>query len=234
MTWHRDEDGYHVFFNRDELKTRGRAEPPREWDCRGIKYLAPRDVDGGGTWLLANERGVVLALLNSWTPKPPAGGADRPSRGRLLTDHLADCDSALAATERLRQLQVGEYPGFTLAAFDLSQVDEPLLTAFDGADLREANEIMPVCSSSFRPEDVTTRRKASLREIESMTAESLWRWHTNENAPSAYTVRMNRPDAQTWSISRVTVRRGKIAWLYQEEPPDLAGPVRQWHAELPV
>ena len=35
------------------------AEPPRVRTQRGVSFLSPRDPDGGGTWMLANERGLL-------------------------------------------------------------------------------------------------------------------------------------------------------------------------------
>ena len=67
LTWWRGEEGeFEVFFNRDEKKTRSRAELPLKREENGMQFLSPRDPDGGGTWMLVNEHGVVLCLLNRW------------------------------------------------------------------------------------------------------------------------------------------------------------------------
>jgi hypothetical protein len=51
VSWWREPDSYTVFFNRDELKTRSRALPPTIQQQNGVRYIAPTDADGGGTWL---------------------------------------------------------------------------------------------------------------------------------------------------------------------------------------
>ena len=56
---------FELFFNRDESRRRGPAHPPQIMEPVGeSKLLAPIDSDAGGTWLAANEHGLVLALLN--------------------------------------------------------------------------------------------------------------------------------------------------------------------------
>jgi len=66
LTWRRgSKETVEVFFNRDEKKTRSRAEPPGErFDANGVRYLSPLDPESGGTWMLVNERGLVVCLLN--------------------------------------------------------------------------------------------------------------------------------------------------------------------------
>jgi len=71
VTWLQRHEGYEVFCNRDELKTRKPALPPRLAECNGVRYLAPIDNDGGGSWLGVNEFGVSLCLVNYY---PNANG----------------------------------------------------------------------------------------------------------------------------------------------------------------
>ena len=70
VTWTRRPDGYSVFFNRDELRSRKEALPPRVHDDGTVSYVAPEDGDFGGTWLSVNGAGVTIGLLNG-----PAGVA---------------------------------------------------------------------------------------------------------------------------------------------------------------
>ena len=53
----------------------------------------------------------------------------------------------------------------------------------------------------------------------------LWDYHHNSGSreATAYTVRMNRPDAQTWSVSRVSVDPDRVRFLYEAEMPGQAG-----------
>ncbi len=66
VTWLQNADGYEVFCNRDELKTRKPALPPAYAERNGVRYLAPIDLDGGGSWFGVNEFGVTLCLVNHY------------------------------------------------------------------------------------------------------------------------------------------------------------------------
>lgn len=221
LTWHRHSAGYEVFFNRDEKKTRGRATPPAQGNLNGVRHLCPRDADGGGTWLLANEHGLTLALLNYWETDGNTV-VNRLSRGRLLTDLLADQKQAADAIALLQKTPLIRYGGFTLVAFDLDQTHAPLVALWNGSKLIHSEAQMPVCSSSYQPNEVIMARQRSFESLTDCELETLWRWHCQEDHPTAYTTRMNRPDAQTWSISHIAVSTQGLHWLYREEKPDLA------------
>lgn len=220
LSWCHSKDGYKVFFNRDEKKTRGRAAPPALGENHSVRYLAPRDADAGGTWLLANEHGVTLALLNYWSTSAKEMSAPM-SRGRLLRDVLAAQTSASEAVKHAQSMNLEGYGSFTLAAFDLVQHEGPLVLRWDGESFSLLPPNLPLCSSSFLPDAVIEFRQRSFKTLRDHEPDTLWNWHRHELAPTAYTVRMNRPDAQTWSISRVTVSRAAIRWLYVEEMPGL-------------
>lgn len=66
VTWTPTDGGYDLFMNRDELHTRGRASPPAVRNRNGDVYVAPKDVDAGGTWIAVNGHGVIACLLNNF------------------------------------------------------------------------------------------------------------------------------------------------------------------------
>lgn len=99
--------------NRDESLDRP-SEPPavREW---GLRVVAPKDREAGGTWIGYNERGVVVALANRWLDADVEG---ERSRGLLVRDAL-DAPSAEDATRLVeRELDRHRYDGFNLVAAD--------------------------------------------------------------------------------------------------------------------
>lgn len=211
LTW-RTEDGLEVFFNRDELKTRSRAEPPREFMTpSGSRYLSPIDPDAGGTWMLANEHGIVLCLLNRWHEQ-----TSQPfpkSRGRIVTE-LADSKGLLQVKETLSSLCPGARP-FDLVAFEGI---EALGFSWDGNQLTPFQPQMPLTSSSYKFEEVRQSRQEAFRP--SVTLEQ---YQSSQGQDcTAHTVRMNRPDAQTWSRTVLKVLPNEIRWDYWEEFPDLA------------
>lgn len=222
LTWQRQEDGLEVFFNRDELKTRSRAKPPCEYSTeKRTRYLSPIDTDAGGTWMLVNEHGLLACLLNRWHDE--GGLTFRKSRGRIVTD-LADARH-LEDLHRLLPNRCDGAKPFDLLAFKGEQVAG---FTWDGKELSTLDPRMPMTSSSFEFEDVKTSREKAFAE-----SSSLEEFQSSEGCcNTAYTVRMNRPDAQTWSRSRVRVGVQEITWDYWEEFPDLAKESELHHSTL--
>ncbi len=216
MTWWRGESHYEVFFNRDELKTRSRAEPPTLHRSRGVRFLSPRDPDAGGTWMMVNERGLTLCLLNRWHENDVCGGIK--SRGQLVLD-FAGMETAQDVMAQLKRIDCTDYKPFTLVAIDRG---EEKAMAWDGVELCAVEASQPQTSSSFCFHEVKRARCLKYDELLGVRPEFLREYQAGEEKPSAFTVRMNRPDAQTWSRSHVCVFENRITWEYVEEMPDLA------------
>ena len=224
LTWNRDElTGLEVFFNRDELKTRPVASPPEMRCEKGVRFLSPRDPRGGGTWMLANEFGVLVCLLNRWELETRMTGADRPrmSRGRLVW--------SMAGVRELDEIEgfldnLESYPAFTLVGFS---AEGERSWEWDGVELLEGIPLSPLTSSSYSFEAVKAAREASYRS--GLRGRE---YHAAAHeAASAFSVRMCRPDAQTWSRSVVRIG-GKVSWEYLAEQPDLDGEPERTFVEL--
>ena len=86
-----------IAMNRDEKISRGVGAPPEIHESDGTRAIYPGD-GAGGTWIAANEYGIVLALLN-WNAIVPYGiaTARTQSRGRVIP--------ALIASRSLPQMQ---------------------------------------------------------------------------------------------------------------------------------
>jgi len=99
--------------NRDELLARPSAGPTI-WRDGGIPFVAPRDLQAGGTWLGVNARSVFAAITNRReVPKRN----DRTSRGDLVTTALGFA-TAIEAAEALASLDGSSYNGFHLVIAD--------------------------------------------------------------------------------------------------------------------
>jgi hypothetical protein len=203
------EDGYELFCNRDERRSRLPALPPRADERHGVKFIAPIDADAGGSWLAVNQRGTSLCLLNHSvdTPPPP-----RPvSRGLLVWSLIDRKDPEPTGVERYRP--------FLLLVFALRQ--EPRLWRWDGQKLEYERPEMPVTTSSFDTANVIRARRERLAALTS-TPCKVWKrleqYHLTGN--DADSVCMSRPDAQTVSFSHVIVRPGKIEFRYRPRLPD--------------
>ncbi len=228
VSWAGGPDGYDLFFNRDELNARAPEAPPTATQQDGVKFLAPRDGDHGGTWLLVNEYGLTVCVLNDYAAAwQPAPGATRYSRGQVVlacavaTDHAGVID-VLKGQPLLRA------PAFHLVVMAPEQ--GPLVLHWTGtlpvAPVRSACG-PPLTSSSFATHDViaqrTARFAAMVRSPRTPALEDLAAYHQqHEQDHGAASVLMRRPDAATRSICRVSVRGGNVVLRYQ--PVDWARP----------
>ena len=230
MTWWRDGEDYDVFFNRDELKTRLPASPPNLLDTSsGTKYISPSDPVAGGTWMLVNEHRLTVCLLNRWHETIPER-ENFESRG-LLVSSMADAMSADEVMQRLQEIDRAPYKPFTLVAIDPYELRAK---AWNGELLSDENSSPPLTSSSYRFSEVAASRAKVFSNLADHELKSLSQYQQGESPASAYTVRMNRPDAQTWSRSHLSVRANGIHWEYIEEEPDLIGEGILHTAELPL
>lgn len=112
---------FRVVSNRDELRSRVEAEPPRVIEDTQARILMPVDPQSGGTWIGVNDRGIVAVLLNS----NPSGGvtsamlAGRESRGGLVPKVL-DSTSFDAACACASKLEARRYAPFRLLLLGLA------------------------------------------------------------------------------------------------------------------
>lgn len=220
LTWWRESaDRFEVFFNRDEKKTRSQAVEPRQFEVDGVTYLSPRDPDAGGTWMVANAKGVVVCLLNRWHEEFEISGPVR-SRG-VLVEGMAGLENVPAVEEQLRSEDLTQVRPFTLVVFD--PVGQRGFS-WNGKSLASVELSMPMCSSSFHFDQVVLSRSNRFAELIGKSrcgGKDLENYHADVgDGASAYSVRMCRPDAQTMSRSRVRVSAERVRWDYWEEHPD--------------
>lgn len=220
LSWKPLDDGYMLFFNRDEQRSRPVALPPRTFEANGVRYLAPTDTARGGTWLLVNEHGLSLGLLNHASamrlaPTHPA------SRG-WLPQHAADCLDAEAAIKRIAARRLDDVPPFHLIAADA--VGASLLT-WDGLDCTTtqlAADGYLLTTSSYRPELIANTRLTTFArdvgDMASASVEQLATFHEYRGEDAAAGIRMSRPDACTHSIARIEMSCGRQSVRFTYQP----------------
>jgi len=116
-----------VAANRDEFLARPAAAPAPSADGR---WLAPRDLQAGGTWLGVNARGLFVGVTNR---SRGSRDATRRSRGLLVLDALESSDAA-TLHRTLAALDPAAYNGFHLAYADGMSAG---LTWSDGSTIRQ-------------------------------------------------------------------------------------------------
>ena len=227
VSWLPTQDGYELFFNRDELRTRQPAQPAALHTLNGVRYLAPTDGDKGGTWLGINEYGVTVGLLNRYAD-PIDRTREYDSRGWLVRDALV-CVSPLEVAQFLASQDLTRFPPFTLVT--LARFAEPTICHWSGQTLwlePDAAAALPLSSSSFLPAEVTRARQQYFRQLMpngTPDAATLRVFHhSHEPARGAYSVCMHRDDAQTVSFSHIKVTAESVEFAYHDGPPCAAKP----------
>jgi hypothetical protein len=227
MTWFHELDGYQVFFNRDERRTRKPALAPAIHARSGRRYIAPLDGDFGGSWLAVNECGLTLALHNGYVDADEEAArslSGHTSRGMLVTS-LIGLSSAEEAIERLKRDDLQRYRSFLLTLFQARR--RPVVASWAGQTLHvEAcgEDVLPFVSSSFDTEKVRASRIELFRRMEQETGLAPAELHLaflESHSPrrGAYSPCMHRPDACTVSFSHVCVEREQIRFHYSPRSP---------------
>ena len=218
VSWIRDADGYELFCNRDEKRTRALALEPEITTQDGVRRIAPTDPHAGGTWIGANEFGITLCLLNG----PSLPGTFR-SRGLILPE-LLSAGSLAQAAEGLLHRDLSWFAPFTLAI--LERGAKITVVTWDGQRKQVGPEVscMPLISSSFDPEGVQAKRRWEFqRQLDAagrLDTTVLSAFHASHGAaPDAYSPCMHRPDAETVSFSRVKVSASRVEFRYSAGAP---------------
>ncbi|HEX4955452.1 MAG TPA: NRDE family protein [Thermoanaerobaculia bacterium] len=231
LSWFFTEDGYELFSNRDERRTRLPATAPSVAEAQGVRYLSPSDSEAGGTWIAVNELGLSLSLLNLYQATRPAGSPQPPrSRGLLVRD-LAGSDGLRDVATALERADLERYEPFTLLA-----VEPGLARAFewDGRSLVPLGEPdHPLVSSAVVFSEAAAARR---RSFEALGAEGLSRSPLHLAFHSSHlpergrlSACMHREDAKTVGFTQVTVSAGEVALAYAPGSPcrvALGTPVR--------
>lgn len=230
VSWRRDPAGYDLFFNRDERHSRAPELPPRPDRRAGVAFVAPGDGDHGGTWLLANEFGLTVCLLNDYgnTWRPAAGPANH-SRGHVVLACASAHDPA-EANAHVREQPLTRTLPFRLLA--LSPDGEARLLHWNGVDLvPHGGPVLspPLSSSSYATDEVVSARLERfgryVRPSGRAGAGDFAAYHRQHQPEAgAHSVLMHRTDAATRSISHVSVRAERVRLGYEAVHWTPAGP----------
>jgi len=217
VSWLRRRDGYELYCNRDEKRSRARGAGPEIRERDGVRFVAPIDTAAGGAWIATNEFGVTFCLLNGAVPVRRPG----VSRG-LLIPWLIDSAPAEAA-DRARTLDLSRFAPFALAILEPHRPAS--LLEWDGAKrafVHDGDDRVPLVSSSHDLAGVRTRRRAEWRRTgcDGGDSEVLFAFHSSHaGGPGPYSTCMHRDDAETVSFSRVRVTGAKVDFAYHPEAP---------------
>jgi hypothetical protein len=219
VSWIRELDGYHVFFNRDERRTRAQGIAPEPGERGEVKWLAPRDGESHGTWIGANLHGVTLAILNRWHESPVAGDGPWTSRGLLVRD-LLDAGSLEEIAQRLEATDLKVYQPFTLTAFETGLDVSVFAWTGRGTVRDRVSETGMVLTSSGYDQEAAMRRAelfARYADPRPEQFEAVHASHEPERGPLS--VCMHRPEAETVSFTRIDVDPERVVMTYVPGSP---------------
>lgn len=221
LSWFKTENGYELFFNRDELKKRRRAELPEVLIEEGVEIISPTDADAGGTWISVNQFGLSFCLLNHYEKEQLIPHTDWLSRGEIIRS-LANSSVLENIEAQFDALNLTKYKPFRLFIID-AQGHSYFYTWDGSVSTMEKDIVTPRSSSSFEPEKVRKTRKLLFKKLdlnESTSRNSYCDFHTS-HAPekSAHSVCMHRDNANTVSFSHIIVSKACVSFAYADGQP---------------
>lgn len=224
LSWEQSRNGYTVFFNRDELNSRLPATPPSLQLIEGVKVIAPKDGNKGGSWIAVNEWGVLTCLLNRYDCNNTVGFHAKQSRGHLVMK-LARSRTWKSSLAILSGIKLSDYPPFQI--FQFAPDTQVNGGQWDGSEwelLQYDFCKRPLTGSSFKNEEVVNQRTGTFRKLltspknSDQRLQELEAFHLSYDPEAgAYSVNMCRPDAQTVSFSRIDVDHHSVHFRYQEK-----------------
>ena len=204
--------GIRLVINRDESDQRPPAIPPRWRDVgSGVRAIWPQDPQGGGTWVAANDAGLVFAILNqNLKPGPPLPAIVR-SRGEIIPS-LAASRSLSGATILARALHVANYPPFRLVIASAREEVSPVAAvgSWDSTSWHVNHFVpVPLCLASSGLGDALVQERVPLfRELAGRHQDAArqdafhaHQWPGREHL----SVMMARPGYRTVSVTTVEV-----------------------------
>jgi hypothetical protein len=197
------DDGYELFFNRDEQKTRATALAPELHNA----MIYPIDPQGGGTWIGVSLKGQTLALLNDYQSLFDPSAVTH-SRG-VLIPHLLNSDEPVL--EQLQNMDLTGFAPFKLCVFpkDLSLKNNNVMFLRWNAQQLTQSMVGPFAtSSSVELEGVTKKRTGQFNKLIDLnhpSKDQFLAFHASKEEQGRDSVDMFRDDAMTVSMSHITV-----------------------------
>jgi hypothetical protein len=227
-------DGFRVACNRDERDSRPPALGPGRYRVECRTGVFPTDPQSGGTWIGANDAGLVLALLNrTETPVavPTVEQHSRDSRG-LVIPSLLGLGTLRAALRSVQTINPVLFEPFRLVMVQGREVGD---ATSDGRHISIDCSTLTtplLFTSSSLGDAVVERPRRRLFNLMIRGGESTWlraqrafHRHRWRRCPEL-SVHMQRKDARTVSRSLIDVRASTIDFRYEplERAAELVGP----------
>jgi hypothetical protein len=212
--------------NRDELRCRPVALPPRIEQFGQRRAVLPVDPTSGGTWVAVNDAGLALALLNVNSRNGAAAPQAAPlSRGKIIPALLHD-DTPLSAACSALDLDPARYAPFRLVLVNRHEAAE---VHSDGARIRlvwRRGLTSPqfFTSSGLGDQAVEGPRRQLFGEFfdqpgDRRAQQDAFHRHRWPDRPHL-SVCMDRQDARTVSHTVVSLAPDRVTLSYHPDAPD--------------
>lgn len=231
LSWQLNEQGYEIFFNRDEQRSRAKAELPSFYHQN--KTIMPIDPQGGGTWIAVNQSGISLCLLNLYQhDKHPADEQkkkfkkNKPHSRGLLIPRLIQYQNYELIIKQIKQLELDNYRPFTLCVFPEnlnSKQNHVAVYQWNGQGLQQQKTSQLITSSSIAFHQVQRSRIENyhhyINRDSFFMAKNHLDYHCSHRPEKSHlSVCMHREDARTQSLSHIKVDR-EIVFSYHDGSP---------------
>lgn len=221
-SWPVDASGaeFRLVSNRDERPEREAARPPSIIEAGSVRVARPIDPAGGGTWIAANDAGLVFTLLNGVDLEAEPEAVEPPSRGGIVT-RIASARSVEEVAGRLRALDLTVYRPWRLLVVG----DGRLLQVDSSAPARRViirslpDRFVVTASSRLAPEARRRRERLFKAVVPRPEAarQDTFHAHAWPGRPEISVV-MNRPEARTVSRTSVEVTSLHVRMVYSAVP----------------
>lgn len=218
-------DNVRLACNRDELRSRPAALPPRVQQFGPRTALMPVDPTSGGTWVAVNDAGLALTLLNVNPDNGSTNAAAPRSRGQIIPA-LLHTDTPFAAAFFALTLDPAQYAPFRLVVVNRCAGVE---VHSDGRRIRLVRWIgltrpQMFTSSGLGDQVVEGPRQTLFGEFfdrrgDQLAQQDAFHRHRWPDRPQL-SVCMDRQDASTVSYTLVSVGPDRVALSHHPEAPD--------------
>ena len=219
-----DGEDFVVGMNRDEQRSRTLALPPKVHTNDNLLAVYPSE-PCGGTWIAANQSGIVLSLLNWYAANSRQLAAKQKSRGDVIPQLIFERE-IICMTTRLRKFDLTGVHPFRLVG--ISQPQRSICEwRWDGHNLIDlvfswtrkhwfSSSLSDSSAERHRGAACTTAALAA-NPHDPLWLDALHRSH--RPAPGPYSICVHRQDAATVSYTKVSFVGGALTMAYVSGSP---------------
>ena len=211
-----------IAFNRDESRQRGVARPPEFRACGIRRAVMPIDPDSGGTWIAANDAGLVTALLNIYGDEPSDRSREKQKRSRgEIVPQLMACSTFDEMVAWLTPAaRFADYAAFRLVLTDghrLVEIQAQNRSVIQNPIVHVAKPLM-FTSSGLGDALVDPPRRRLFDSLftpgsDKWAAQDTFHRHQWPDRPEV-SVRMSRNDARTVSLTVIDWSDDQVEMTY--------------------